>query len=129
VIDEQCMYCGNCFTVCPAMKIADAENDGISIWVGGKVSNARSEPKFSKLAIPFLPNNPPRWPEVVDAVVNLVNVYAANARKFERMGEWIERIGWPRFFELAGIEFTRYHIDDFRHAGETFKRSVHLRQP
>ncbi len=128
VIEEQCMYCGNCFTVCPAMKIADAENDGISIWVGGKVSNARSEPKFSKLAIPFLPNNPPRWPEVVDAVSNLVRVYAANARKFERMGEWIERIGWPRFFELAGIEFTRYHIDDFRHAGETFRRSTHLRQ-
>jgi sulfite reductase beta subunit len=129
VVEEQCMFCGNCFTVCPAMKMADAENDGISIWVGGKVSNARTEPKFSKLAIPFIPNNPPRWPEVVDAVVNLVNVYAANAQKFERMGEWIERIGWPRFFELTGIEFTRYHIDDFRHAGESYRRSVHLRQP
>jgi len=128
IIEEQCMYCGNCFTVCPAMRIANAENDGISIWVGGKVSNARSEPKFSKLAIPFLPNNPPRWPEVVQAVSNIVKVYAANAKRFERMGEWIERIGWPRFFELAGVEFTRYHIDDFTHAGETFRRSVHFRQ-
>jgi sulfite reductase beta subunit len=127
IIEEQCMYCGNCFTVCPAMKIADAENDGISIWVGGKVSNARSEPKFSKLAIPFIPNNPPRWPEVVDAVANIVDVYAAHARKFERMGEWIERIGWPRFFKLTGIPFTKYHIDDFKHAGETFRRSVHFR--
>ena len=99
----------------------------LSIWVGGKVSNVRSTPKFSKLAIPFLPNNPPRWPEVVDAVVNIVTVYAANARKFERMGEWIDRIGWPRFFELTGIEFTRYHIDDFKNAGLTFARSAHLR--
>ncbi len=128
VIQEQCMYCGNCFTVCPAMKMADAERDGISIWVGGKVSNARSEPKFSKLAVPFLPNNPPRWPEVVAAVSNLVTVYAAHARKFERMGEWIERIGWPQFFKLTGIPFTKYHIDDFRHAGETFRRSTHVRQ-
>jgi sulfite reductase beta subunit len=128
VIEEQCMYCGNCFTVCPAMKIADAENDGISIWVGGKVSNARTEPMFSKLAIPFLPNNPPRWPEVVEAVSRLVKVYVAHARKFERMGEWIQRIGWRRFFDLAEIEFTRYHIDDFRHAGETYRRSVHFRQ-
>ena len=128
IIEEQCMYCGNCFTVCPALKMADAENDGISIWVGGKVSNARTEPKFSKLAIPFIPNNPPRWPEVVAAVSNLVKVYAANAAKFERMGEWIERIGWPKFFQLTGIGFTKYHIDDFRHAGETFKRSVHIRQ-
>ncbi len=125
--DGQCMYCGNCYTVCPAMKINNPRTDGISIWVGGKVSNARHEPMFSKLAIPFLPNHPPRWPEVVDAVVNLVNVYASHARKHERMGEWIERIGWPRFFRLTGIPFTKYHIDDFTHAGETYKRSAQVR--
>ncbi len=127
VEEDQCMYCGNCYTVCPAMQINDAENDGLSIWVGGKVSNARSAPKFSKLAIPFLPNNPPRWPEVVEAVVNIVNIYAQNARKHERMGEWIERIGWPRFFKLTGIPFTKYHIDDFKHAGETYYRTSQLR--
>jgi sulfite reductase beta subunit len=127
VVEEQCMFCGNCYTVCPAMPLNDPENDGISIWVGGKVSNARSAPKFTKLAIPFLPNNPPRWPEVVDAVVKIVNVYARHARKFERVGEWIERIGWPRFFQLTGIEFTRYHIDDFKNAGQTYARSTHIR--
>ena len=127
VIEEQCMYCGNCYTVCPALPMNNPDTDGLSIWVGGKVSNARSQPKFSKLAIPFLPNNPPRWPEVVDAVVNIVNVYAANARKYERMGEWIERIGWPRFFELTGIAFTRYHIDDFKYAGLSYARSAHIR--
>ncbi len=128
VVEEaQCMYCGNCYTVCPAMKINSAQTDGLSIWVGGKVSNARHEPMFSKLAIPFLPQNPPRWPEVVDAVVNLVDVWRKNARKHERMGEWIERIGWPRFFRLTGIPFTKYHIDDFTHAGETYHRSTHIK--
>ncbi len=127
VVEEQCMYCGNCYTVCPSMPLNDPENDGLSIWVGGKVSNARSEPRFSRLAIPFIPNDPPRWPAVVDAVVHLVDVYAANARKFERMGEWIERIGWPRFFEVTGIPFTRYHLDDFKHAGLTYARSTHIR--
>jgi len=127
IIEEQCMFCANCYTVCPATPLNNPDTDGISIWVGGKVSNARSEPKFSKLAIPWIPNNPPRWPEVVDAVSNIVNVWAANARKYERIGEWIDRIGWPKFFELTGIEFTRYHIDDFKHAGTTFARSTHLR--
>jgi sulfite reductase beta subunit len=127
VVEEQCMYCGNCYTVCPALPMNDPENDGLSIWVGGKVSNARSAPKFTKLAIPYLPNNPPRWPEVVEAVTNIVNVYAAGAHKHERLGEWIERIGWPRFFEKTGIQFTRYHIDDFKHAGLTLARSTHLR--
>ena len=127
ILEEQCMFCANCYTVCPATPLNDAETDGISIWVGGKVSNARSEPKFSKLAIPYIPNNPPRWPEVVDAVVNIVNVYAANAKKYERVGEWIDRIGWPKFFKLTGIEFTRYHIDDFKFAGTTYARSAHVR--
>ncbi len=124
VIEDQCMFCGNCYTVCPAMPLADAENDGLSIWVGGKVSNARSTPKFSKLAIPFIPNNPPRWPEVVEAVSKIVDVYA---HKHERLGEWIERVGWPRFFQLTGFEFTRYHIDDFKHAGLSFSRSAQVR--
>ncbi len=125
--EENCMFCANCFSVCPALPIADALNDGVSIWVGGKVSNARVEPRFSKLAIPFLPNNPPRWPEVVDAVRNIVDVWATHARKFERMGEFIERIGWPRFFKLTGIEFQKEHIDDFKHAGLTYKRSAQIR--
>ena len=128
VIENLCMYCANCFSVCPAMPLADAENDGISIWVGGKVSNARTEPMFSKLAIPFLPNNPPRWPEVTQAVRNLVEVWAANALPNERMGEWINRIGWPRFFEKTGIEFTKQHIDDYRYAGLSLKRSAQVRQ-
>lgn len=127
VIEEQCMFCANCYTVCPAMTLNDPEMDGLSIWVGGKVSNARHEPMFSKLAIPYIPNEPPRWPTAVKAVLNIVVTYAKNARKFERMGEWIERIGWPQFFNLTGIEFTKYHIDDFTHAGESFKRSAQLR--
>jgi sulfite reductase beta subunit len=127
VVEEQCMFCGNCYTVCPAMPMNDPDNDGLSIWVGGKVSNARSTPEFTKLAIPFLPNNPPHWPEVVAAVVKIVDVYSKGARKYERVGEWIERIGWPRFFQLTGFEFTRYHIDDFKHAGLSYARSTHIR--
>lgn len=129
VNEDLCMYCANCYTVCPAMPLSDPLNDGLSIWVGGKVSNARTEPRFSKLAIPFLPNNPPRWPEVVGAVSGIIEIWAAHARKYERLGDWIERIGWSKFFALTGIEFTKYHIDDFKHAGTTFKTSTHLTFP
>ena len=121
------MYCGNCYTLCPALPLADPEGDGVSIWVGGKVSNARSGPAFSKLAIPFLPNTPPRWPEVVDAVKLIVGKYAAGARKHERMGEWIERIGWEKFFDVTGIPFTDQHIDDFKLAQTTFRSTANFR--
>ena len=36
VKEDLCMYCGNCFTVCPAMPLADGEGDGVAIYVGGK---------------------------------------------------------------------------------------------
>ena len=52
----------------------------------------------------FIKGGPIMWPilactivavAVVEAVKHLVEVWAADARKYERMGEWIQRIGWP----------------------------------
>ncbi|MBN1531864.1 MAG: dissimilatory-type sulfite reductase subunit beta [Spirochaetes bacterium] len=124
---ERCMFCGNCYTVCPAMPLADPEGDGLAIFVGGKVSNARKPPMFSRLAVPFIRNNPPRWPELIDVLKKIIEVYIAGARKYERLGEWIERIGWERFFSLTGIEFTEDHVDDFTTASETYRSSTQFR--
>lgn len=126
VIEENCMFCANCYTVCPSMPLNDPVNDGVSIWIGGKVSNARSVPRFSKLVVPFIPNNPPRWPEVVDAIKNIMETWKKHARKHERIGEWIDRITWPKFFDLTGIEFEKTHIDDYKYAGLTFQRTTQI---
>jgi dissimilatory sulfite reductase beta subunit len=122
--DEKCMYCGNCYSVCPALPIADPVNDGVAIVAGGKVGNLRSMPKFSKLVVPFIKNNPPRWPEVVDACKKILDLYIAGANKHERVGEWIERIGWEKFFKITGFPFTFQHIDDFTIARETFRTAA-----
>jgi sulfite reductase beta subunit len=84
-------------------------------------------PKFSKLAIPFIPNEPPRWPSTVAPIRKMVEVYAENARPYERMGEWIERIGWEKWFQLTGFEFSRHHIDDYRLAMTTFRTSTQFK--
>ncbi len=110
---EKCMYCGICYGLCPGLPLANAKNDGVAIWVGGKVSSSRQGPAFSRLAIPFIPNNPPKWPEVVAVVKKIVELWEKGARPDERVGEWIDRIGWPAFFELTGIEFSDKHVDDY----------------
>lgn len=125
--EERCMFCGNCYTMCPAMEIMDPKNDGLAILVGGKVSNARTAPAFSRLAIPYLPNNPPRWPEVTEAVRNIVEVWISDARKGERVGEWIQRIGWEKFFKKTGIPFTDKHIDDFIFSVPTFRTTTNFK--
>ncbi len=112
--NERCMFCGNCYTMCPSLPLVDKEGDGIVLMAGGKVSNRISAPKFSKVVVAFIPNEEPRWPTTCDVIKKMVDVYAANARKYERLGEWAERIGWERFFEKCELEFTHHLIDDFR---------------
>jgi sulfite reductase beta subunit len=114
VNNERCMYCGNCYTMCPSMPLADQEGDGIVIMAGGKVSNRISAPKFSKVVVAYIPNEPPRWPTTAKVIRKMIETYAGDARKYERLGEWAERIGWERFFEKCEIEFTHHLIDDFR---------------
>jgi dissimilatory sulfite reductase beta subunit len=127
VKEDLCMYCGNCYTVCPAMPLADGEGDGVSIYAGGKVSNARKPPMFSRMIVPYLPNTPPRWPETISIIKKVVEIYAKHANQDERMGEWIERIGWERFFSLTGIPFTEQHIDDFTFARETWRTTTQFK--
>ncbi len=124
---DRCMFCGNCYTMCPAMPIADGQGDGLALVVGGKVSNRISPPKFSKVVIPYIPNEPPRWPTAVKWIKKILETYSKHANKYERVGDWIERIGWERFFELTEIPFTWHLIDDYRLAYTTYRTSVHFK--
>ena len=114
VNEDRCMFCGNCYTMCPSMPLSDKEGDGIVLMVGGKVSNRISRPKFSKVVVAFQPNNTPRWPEMTAVIKKIIEVYAGDANKYERLGEWAERIGWERFFDKCELPFTHHLIDDFR---------------
>jgi sulfite reductase beta subunit len=112
--NDRCMFCGNCYTMCPSMPLADTEGDGIVIMAGGKVSNRISAPKFSKVVVAFIPNEAPRWPTMTNTIKNMIEAYANNANKYERLGDWAERIGWERFFDICELDFTHHLIDDFR---------------
>ncbi len=114
VKNERCMYCGNCYTMCPAMPLSDQTGDGIVIMAGGKVSNRISPPKFSKVVVAFLPNEAPRWEQTTSTIKKIVEAYSTGANKYERVGDWAERIGWERFFEKCELPFTHHLIDDFR---------------
>jgi dissimilatory sulfite reductase beta subunit len=127
VDEKKCICCGACFPPCPPMQINDPEHSKIAIWVGGKNSNARIKPTFHKLVAAGLPNNAPRWPEVAAVVKQILATYKADGRPWERMSDWIERIGWPQFFEKTGLPFTKFHIDDWIGARSTLNASTHIR--
>jgi sulfite reductase beta subunit len=127
-IDEKkCVCCGACYPPCPPMQINDPESNKIAIWVGGKNSNARSKPTFHKLVAAGLPNNAPRWPEVNAVVGKILKTYQEDGRPWERMADWIDRIGWPSFFEKTDLPFTKYMIDDWRGGRVNLNASAHVR--
>ncbi|MCU0972247.1 MAG: dissimilatory-type sulfite reductase subunit beta, partial [Gammaproteobacteria bacterium] len=43
------------------------------------------------------------------------------------LSDWIDRIGWPRFFERCDLPFTKYLVDDWRGARSTLNASTHIR--
>jgi sulfite reductase beta subunit len=127
VDEKKCICCGACFPPCPPMQINDPEHSKLAIWVGGKHSNARSKPMFHKLVAADIPNNAPRWPEANKIVKDILEAYRKDARDWERVGDWVERIGWPRFFELTELPFTKFHIDNWRGARSSLNASTHIR--
>tara|TARA_B100001778_G_scaffold453_1_gene369 strand:- start:50 stop:1135 length:1086 start_codon:yes stop_codon:yes gene_type:complete len=127
VDEKKCICCGACFPPCPPMQINDPEHSKLAIWVGGNHSNARSKPSFQKLVAAGIPNNPPRWPEATAIVKRILSAYKEDARDWERINDWIERIGWPRFFELTELPFTKYHIDNWRGGRKTLNSSAYVR--
>jgi sulfite reductase beta subunit len=122
--EERCMFCGNCYTMCMALPLTDKEGDCVTVMAGGKVSNRISPPKFSKVVVAGVPNTHPRYPEAVSVVKQIIEAYAKDAKKYERIGDWAERIGWERFFDKCGIPFTQHLIDDYRLAYDTYRTST-----
>ncbi len=128
VNQERCMYCGNCYTMCPSMPLSIGESDGCVIMLGGKLSNRITKPQLSKVVVAFIPNEPPRWPTLTKTIKHIIEVWSANARKYERIGDWAHRIGWEKFYELTGLEFSHHCIDDFRdHAYYTWRQSTQFK--
>jgi dissimilatory sulfite reductase beta subunit len=125
--EERCMFCGNCYTMCSALPLTDKEGDCVTIMAGGKVSNRISPPKFSKVVVAGVPNTHPRYPEAVNVVKQIIEAYAKDAKKYERIGDWAERIGWERFFDKCGIPFTQHLIDDYRLAYDTYRTSTQFK--
>jgi sulfite reductase beta subunit len=125
--EERCMFCGNCYTMCMALPLSDGPGDCVTIMAGGKVSNRISPPKFSKVVVAGVPNTHPRYPEVVQSVKQIIEAYAKDAKKYERVGDWAERIGWEKFFDKCGIPFTQHLIDDYRLAYDTYRTSTQFK--
>ena len=126
---KRCIHCPACSVACAAMApIGSPDGDGVAIVVGGKAANTGDGPAIAKVVVPYLPNNPPYWPEVTSAIRKIVDAWSASARKDERVGEWINRIGWEKFYERTGLPLSFKVVDGYdARALEYAKSNVRFR--
>ena len=126
---KRCIHCPACSVACAAFApIGSPDGDGVAIVVGGKAANTGDGPAMAKVVVPYLPNNPPYWPEVTGTVKKIVDAWSANARKDERVGEWINRIGWEKFYQRTGLPLSFKVMDGYdARALEYARASVRFR--
>ena len=92
----RCMYCAN-----KVSGVRPGGDRGVAILVGGKM-RGKYGPMLAKVVVPFMKAEPPDYKEVFDFIEKLMEVYDEHARKKERVGDFLLRIGINEFFRLLG---------------------------
>jgi sulfite reductase alpha subunit len=104
----RCMYCIN-----KVSGIRPGEDRGVAVLVGGKM-RGKYGPMLARVLVPFIKAVPPDYKEVFDLLERIAEVYDEHARKKERVGDFVYRIGWDTFMELVGIKPTAHHLAEPR---------------
>ena len=107
-----CIGCGLCVGACGGLIFETPEkSDGHSIAIGGKGSASRIGTTLGRIVVPFLPNEPPDYKNTVLAIRRIVETWKNDARKGERIADWIDRIGWEKFYEKTGLPFYEQSME------------------
>ena len=97
---DSCYRCMYCINKIPGVR--PGGDRGVAILVGGKM-RGKYGPMLAKVLVPFIKAEPPDYKEVFDFIERLTEVYDEHARKKERMGDFLLRIGINEFFRLVGV--------------------------
>ncbi len=108
--EERCVGCGYCPMTCDALTMK-SESAGAAIVVGGKAGNTGAGPAWAKVAVPYVRAEPPRYAEIVSIVKRIIAAWSSDAKKDERLRDWISRMGWEKFFEKTSLPVTSKLID------------------
>ena len=110
--ESLCIGCGLCVGACGGIIFRSPEKtDGHSIAIGGRASASRLGTTLGRVVVPFLPNEPPHYEKTVGVVKRIVETWKADAKKGERISDWVDRIGWERFFLKTGLPFFQQSME------------------
>jgi sulfite reductase alpha subunit len=97
---DSCSRCMYCINKIPGVR--PGTDRGVAILAGGKM-RGKYGPMLAKVLVPFIKAEPPDYKEVFDFLERLTEVYDEHARKKERVGDFLMRIGINEFYQLLGL--------------------------
>jgi len=110
---ERCVRCTSCANVCPA-AIQMGGPRGVAVTVGGTGSNTGRGPGLARLLVPFISlESAGSYEPVLQVIESVIGAWRYEAKQGERLGDWVDRIGWPAFLARVGIAFDPNLIDNF----------------
>ncbi len=110
--ESLCIGCGLCVGACGGIIFQTPEKtDGHAISIGGKASASRYGTTLGRIVVPFIPNEPPHYEKTIRVVETIVETWKKDAKKGERIADWVDRIGWEKFFEKSGLPFYPQSMD------------------
>lgn len=108
---DRCIRCMYCINRVPAIKTGSER--GFAITAGGNMKG-KYGPKKGKVVFPFIPANPPDYAELAAAYDKICEVYDDHAKKKERIGDMMQRLGFDQFLEWVGVEVSTMHFSSPR---------------
>ncbi len=110
--EKLCIGCGLCVGACSGIIFrTPEETDGHAIIIGGKASASPYGTTLGRVVVPFMPNEPPNYPKTVRVIRRIIETWNDDAADGERIADWVERIGWEKFFEKTGLPFFEQSME------------------
>ena len=69
---------------------------------------------MGRVLVPFVPLTPPEYRELFDLLHRIDEVFDEHARRKERLGDFLFRIGMDEFSRLVGIEASPHQMAEPR---------------
>ncbi len=124
---ERCVRCTSCTNVCPT-AIQMGGQRGVAIAVGGMAANTTRGPRLARLLVPFIPlEGALECEPILQVIERVIAVWERGARQGERLGDFVDRIGWPSFLRQTDTAFDPNLIDNFEPV--SVRRNLQMRSP
>jgi len=125
--NSRCMFCGNCYTMCPALPWQTMKGMGS---LSGLVARCQQSHRPGLLqvgrALIFPMNRRAGRPPLTPSKRSWRPMPPVESAMRESANGF-NRIGWERFFERTGLEFGHEHIDDYRLAMTTWRTTTQFK--